>query len=181
MRMSSRLLIAVVALGGSASLAHASDLITIPVQSSDVAIPVGGGGFDWNGFYTGVYGVAQSSEARGTEIGVGVEAGVNAQFDFFLVGGEVSLHGLTGETLDTAYGQVLGRGGLLLTDDLLAYASAGYGMDLNGLGERDVLAGAGVEYAISDDISVNAEYLRGFDIEGGNAKDQFSLGARFHF
>ena len=139
------------------------------------------GAFDWNGFYTGVYGVVQSSELRGTEVGAGVEAGVNAQFDFFLVGGEVALHGLTGDTIDTAYGQVTGRGGVLVTDDLLAYASAGYGMELSGTGERDFLAGGGLEYAVSDGISINAEYLRGFDVEGGNPKDQISLGARFHF
>ncbi|MDF2982283.1 MAG: hypothetical protein K0Q69_2055 [Devosia sp.] len=160
-------------LAAMAGAATASDLISVPVASSDVAVPVATG-FDWSGFYAGVYGVVQSSPVRGTEVGAGI-------VDFFLVGGEVALHGLTGDTIDTAYGQVTGRGGLLVTDDLLAYASAGYGMELSGTGERDFLAGGGIEYAVTDDISINAEYLRGFALEGGNDKNQFSLGARFHF
>ena len=180
MRMSLRLMLAGVLLATTAGAASASDLIAVPMGSSEVAVPVATG-FDWSGFYAGVYGVVQSSSARGTEVGAGIEAGVNAQFDFFLVGGEVALHGLTGDTIDTAYGQVTGRGGVLVTDDRLAYASAGYGMELSGTGERDFLAGGGLEYAVSDDISIIAEYLRGFDVEGGNPKDQISLGARFHF
>ena len=180
MRMSLRLMLAGMLLATTAGAAAASDLITVPVGSKDVAVPVATG-FNWSGFYAGVYGVVQSSPARGSEVGAGIEAGVNAQLDFFLVGGEVALHGLTGDTIDTAYGQVTGRGGVLVTDDLLAYASAGYGMDLSGMGERDFLAGGGLEYAVSDDISINAEYMRGFDVEGGNPKDQVSLGARFHF
>jgi len=180
MRLSLRLVLAGAVLAASTAAAVASDLITVPVGTSEVAVPVATG-FDWSGFYAGVYGVVQSSPLRGTEVGAGIAAGVNAQFDFFLIGGEVALHGLTGDTIDTAYGQVTGRGGLLVTDDLLAYASAGYGMELSGTGERDFLAGGGLEYAVTDDISVNAQYLRGFDLEGGNAKDQFSLGARFHF
>lgn len=180
MRMSLRLMLAGALLATTMGAATASDLITVPIGSSEVAVPVATG-FDWSGFYAGVYGVVQSSPARATEVGAGIEAGVNAQLDFFLVGGEVAIHGLTGDTIDTAYGQITGRGGVLVTDDLLAYASAGYGMELSGTGERDFLAGGGLEYAVSDDISINAEYLRGFDVEGGNPKDQFSLGARFHF
>lgn len=180
MRVSLRLMLAGVLLATTVGAATASDLITVPLGSSEVAVPVASG-FDWSGFYAGVYGVVQSSPARGAEVGAGIAAGVNAQFDFFLVGGEVALHGLTGDTIDTAYGQVTGRGGVLVTDNLLAYASAGYGMDLTGTGEADLLAGGGLEYAVTDDLSINAEYLRGFDLEGGNPKDQFSLGARFHF
>lgn len=180
MLVSLRLMLAGAMLAATAGVGMASDLITVPVGSSAVAVPVATG-FDWSGFYAGVYGVVQSSQVRGTEVGGGIAAGVNAQLDFFLVGGEVALQGLTNDTIDTAYGRVTGRGGLLVTEDLLAYASAGYGMEFGGTGERDFLAGGGIEYAVTDDISINAEYLRGFDLEGGNAKDQFSLGARFHF
>ncbi|MDC9824600.1 outer membrane beta-barrel protein [Devosia sp. ZB163] len=179
--MSRRLLIVGIVLACGTGAGMASDLMSVPVQSSAVAIPVGGEGYNWNGFYAGLYGVVQSSAERDVETGVGVEAGVNAQFDFFLVGGEVALQGLTGDTIDTAYGQVTGRGGVLITNDLLAYASAGYGMELTGTGESDLLAGGGIEYAINDALSVNAEYTRSFSIEGDNDKNQFTLGARFHF
>ncbi|WP_439601495.1 outer membrane protein [Devosia sp.] len=180
MLVSLRLTIAGALLAATAGGAVASDLITVRVGTSNEALPVASG-YDWSGFYAGVYGVAQSSPERGTQVGAGIAAGVNAQFDFFLIGGEVALQGLTGDTIDTAYGQITGRGGVLVTDALLAYASAGYGMDLSGQGERDLLAGGGLEYAVTDDISINAEYLRGFNLDGGDGKDQFSLGARFHF
>ncbi len=179
MRMFTRLLIAGALLGAGG--AQASDLITVPVEASGGSVPVAGDSFDWNGFYVGVYGVAQSSDLRGGEVGAGAEVGVNAQFDFFLVGGEVAIQGLTSDTIDTAYGKITGRGGVLITPDLLAYASAGYGLELTGTGESDLLAGGGVEFAVNDALSVNAEYTRSFSIEGDNDKDQFTLGARFHF
>ncbi len=181
MRMLQRLLSASLFAGLSIGAGHAAELLTIPVESSAVSVPVVGEGFDWNGFYAGVYGVAQSSDARDGEIGIGIEAGVNAQLDFFLVGGEVALHGMTSDTIDTAYGQITGRGGVLLTDDLLAYVSAGYGAELTGTGESNALAGGGLEYAVNDGVSVSAEYLHGFALEGDNVTDQFSLGAKFHF
>lgn len=181
MRMFLRLLVAGAFIGTSIGAGAAAELITVPVESTGIAVNVAGESFDWNGFYAGVYGIAQSSPERDTEVGLGIAAGVNAQFDFLLVGGEVALHGLTGDTIDTAYGQVTGRGGVLLTQDLLAYVSAGYGMELTGTDEANLLAGGGIEYAVGDNFSVNAEYLHGFALEGDNPTDQFSLGAKFHF
>jgi outer membrane immunogenic protein len=32
-----------------------------------------------------------------------------------------------------------------------------------------------------ENVSVRAQYLRGFPVEGDNPKDQFTLGAAFHF
>jgi outer membrane immunogenic protein len=161
--------------------ATAADPIVVPLESAGINVPVAGEGFDWSGFYAGVYGVTQSSAERGGSVGIGVEAGVNATFDFFLVGGEVALHGLTSDTIDTAYGQVTGRGGVLVTDQLLAFVSAGYSAELTGTGEAGVLAGGGLEFALSNDVSVSAEYMREFAVEGDNPSDQFSLGAKFHF
>jgi outer membrane immunogenic protein len=165
----------------SAGSATAADLITMPVSSSPVEIPVAAAGYDWTGFYTGVYGVVQQSPAGGTQYGLGINAGVNAQFDFFLIGGEVALHGLTGGTLDTTYGQVLGKAGVVISDSVMLYAAAGYGIDLGAPAEDDWLLGAGVELAVADNVSVRAQYLHGFPITGGNPKDQVTVGAHFHF
>lgn len=177
--------IAVAALITTAGLgigsAQAADLITMPVSSSPVEIPVAGSGYDWNGFYTGVYGVVQSSPNGGVQYGAGINAGVNAQFDFFLVGAEVALHGLTGGNFDTTYGQVLGKAGVVLSDNLMLYAAAGYGIDLGAPVEEDFLAGGGVEFAVAENVSVRAQYLHGFPITGGNPKDQVTLGAHFQF
>lgn len=170
--------------GVGAGSALAADPITVPMSSTGV-VPIvsdGGGKFDWDGFYAGVYGVAQGNSATDSQIGLGLDAGVNAQLDFFLVGGEVALEGLTNDELDTAYGKVLGKAGVTLTDDVLLYASAGLGADLGGgTVSSNLLLGGGVELALTDDLSVRAQYLHGFTITGDNETDQVTLGANFHF
>lgn len=181
MGLSSKLAIAGLIMLIGAGAAQAADPIAVPLSESPAQLPVADTGFDWNGFYAGVYGVGQWSPAGGSQLGIGVDAGVNAQLDFVLVGGEVALHGLTGGTIDTAYGQVLGRAGVLITDDVLLYAAAGYGIDLGLPAEDDLLLGGGVELAVADDVSVRAQYLHGFPLSGGNPKDQVTLGAHFHF
>jgi outer membrane immunogenic protein len=160
--------------------ANAAEPIVVPIDSTGRSVPLTGGATDWTGFYAGVYGVARQDDADETSLGLGLSAGANAQIDFFLVGAEVSLQGLTGDTVDTAYGEVVGRSGLVLNDDVLLYAAAGYGWDLAG-GDGELLAGGGVEFAVNNQLSVNAQYLRGFDQSDDTQSNQFALGARFHF
>lgn len=175
-----RTIAAVMLLSALPAVALAADPITVSIDSTGRSIPLTESATDWSGFYAGVYGVAQNSENNGVQAGLGLTAGVNAQIDFVLVGAEVNLQGVTSDSIDTAYGEVLGRTGLVLDDDILLYAAAGYGWDLAG-GESDILAGGGVEFAINDELSLNAQYLRGFDQTGDNPKDQVTLGARIHF
>jgi outer membrane immunogenic protein len=171
------------ALAGTMSVgtAMAADPITVPT-STPVELPVAEpASFDWSGFYAGVYGGAQFSPAGGDQFGLGITAGVNAQFDFYLLGAEVAVHGLTGGVGDTSYGQILGRAGLVVTDDVVVYAAAGYGLDLGAPDENDVLVGGGVELAVTDSVSVEAQYLHGFPVSGGKEKNQITLGANYHF
>lgn len=173
--------IAGMALAAPSGAAMAADLITVPV-STQAEMPLhGGSGFDWSGFYAGVYGAAQNGPASGTQYGIGINAGVNAQFDFYLLGAEVAVKGLAGEVGDTAYGQILGRAGLVVNDNVLLYTAGGFGIDLGAPSEEDALLGGGVELSVTDSVSVRAQYLHGFPIEGGNPKDQFTIGANFHF
>lgn len=179
-------IITLAALTGTVSVtgALAADLITVPTSTSPIEMPIyDDAGFDWSGFYAGVYGGAQNGTTSGTQYGLGVQAGVNAQFDFYLLGAEVAVHGLTGgTTAETSYGQILGRAGLVVSDDVLVYAAGGYGIDLGPPDEQDLLLGGGVELAVTDSISVEAQYLHGFPLNGGGtAKDQFTVGANFHF
>lgn len=162
------------------AMAHGADLITVPMSNND-AVPVADSAIDWNGFYAGVYGIGRNSPVDGGQFGLGLDIGVNAQFEFVLVGGEIDVHGLVGGVGSTAYLQGLGKAGVALTDNLILYAAAGAGTDLTGLGESDVLLGGGVEFALTDDVSVDARYLHGFPLSGGNPKDQVSVGANFHF
>jgi outer membrane immunogenic protein len=160
--------------------ASAADLITMPVADQEVAI-YDDPGFDWSGFYAGVHGMGQVSPLGGSQYGIGVNAGVNAQLDFFLVGAEVALQAVLGGNHDTAYGQVLGRAGVLITEDVLLYAAAGYGIDVGQAPEDDVLLGAGVEMAVGENWTIRGQYLHGFPLSGGNPKDQVTIGANFHF
>jgi len=182
MRLSHRIALAASAITLMSGSAMAADLITVPT-STPAEIPVHEeAGFDWNGFYAGLYGGIQNSPVAGMQYGLGVQAGVNAQFDFYLLGAEVAVHGLTGGNVgNTSYGQILGRAGLVVSDNVLVYAAGGYGIDLGAPEEEDVLLGGGVELAVTDNVSVRAQYLHGFPIEGGNPKDQFTVGAAFHF
>jgi outer membrane immunogenic protein len=172
---------AVLALVAPISVAEAADLITVPT-STNAELPIHDeAGFDWSGFYAGVYGGVQNGAASGLQYGIGLNAGINAQFDFYLVGAEVAVKGLTGDVGDTAYGQILGRAGLVVSEDVLVYAAGGYGLDMGPPDEQDVLLGGGLELAVTDNVSVRAQYLHAFPTQGGNAKDQFTLGANFHF
>lgn len=163
------------------AVAVAADVITVPI-SSQAELPIYEvAGFDWSGFYAGVYGSAQNSALWGTQYGLGANAGVNAQFDFYLLGAEVAVQGLTDGLGDTTYGQLLGRAGLVVSDNVLLYTAGGYGIDLGTPDEQDALLGGGVELAVTDSVSVRAQYLHGFPLQGDNPKDQFSVGANFHF
>jgi outer membrane immunogenic protein len=63
----------------------------------------------------------------------------------------------------------------------VVYAAGGYGIDMGPPNEEDALLGGGVELAVTEDISVRAQYLHGFPLQGGNNKNQFTLGASYHF
>jgi len=175
------LTIAALSTVSSVASSMAADLITVPM-STPVEMPVAEGkAFDWSGFYAGVYGGGQFSPTGGDQLGLGISVGVNAQFDFYLLGAEVAVEGLTGGVGDTSYGQILGRAGLVVTDDVVVYAAGGYGMDLGAPQEDDVLIGGGVEIAVTDSLSLEAQYLHGFPLSGDNAKDQVTIGANYHF
>lgn len=183
MRIASTLALAALATSASIGVSAAADLITIPTSTQAELPVVENVGFDWSGFYAGVYGTAQNGAVSDTQYGLGVHAGVNAQFDFYLLGAEVAVSGLpaNGTVGETTYGQVLGRAGLVVSDNVLVYGAGGYGIDLGVPDEQDALLGGGVELAVTDAISVRAQYLHGFPVQGGNDKDQFTVGASYHF
>ncbi|GLQ57721.1 outer membrane protein [Devosia nitrariae] len=163
--------------------AMGSDILTVSTSSAPVAgLPVhDDSGFDWSGFYAEVFGTVQRGDESGTQYGLGIGAGVNAAFDFYLLGAEVTVQGVAGDVGETSYGQILGRAGLIVNDDVAVYAAGGYGIDLGVPDEEDYLIGAGVELVITDSISLRAQYLHGFPAEGGNDRNQFTLGAAYHF
>lgn len=164
--------------------ALAADAITTPPPPIPQVPVVDYSGFDWNGFYAGLGVGAQNEITGNTSWALGGQLGVNAAFDFFVVGAEAGLEGVF-DTPDTyAYGSILGRAGVLVTNDLLAYGAVGYGSDFGaatGSGQH-VLAGGGLEFAATDDVSIRGQYLYGWEQSGGgNDVHKFSVGANFHF
>jgi len=162
--------------------AHAADAFTVPdIPVTDPLAVYNDPGFNWSGFYAGVMGVVQDNPA-GWEYGPGIVAGVNTQLDYFVLGAEAGLTGLTDGTNWRGYGQVLGRGGVVVTDEVLAYAALGFGADLSATNNRHFLAGGGLEVAVTDAVSIKAQYLRGIPVDAVSTPvNQFSIGANFHF
>jgi len=166
---------------GLVPAARAADVISYQTSTAQqVPVASGDSSFDWNGFYAGVYGAYRHSPAAGDQFGVGIDAGVNVTFNYVLAGAEVAVEGLGGNDA-TSYVSGVGRAGLLVTDNALVYGAAGYGLDTGPANESDALIGGGLEYAITDNLSVRGQYLHGVPVTGANPKDQVTLGAQFHF
>jgi outer membrane immunogenic protein len=176
-------LLSTTAVGG----AFAADAIGLPPPPPVAEMPVfDQGGFDWNGFYAGVSGGAiHNIDQDETNWTLGVQAGANAQFDMFVVGLEASVDAVFDDEI-YAYAAVLGRAGVLVTDELLAYGAVGYGSDFDadeGVGDH-ILAGGGLEFAATNDVTIRGQYLYGWDQSNDTTSGDIhkvTLGANFHF
>lgn len=159
--------------------ATAADAIAYPLSSGEQVAVTDSAAMNWDGFYTGVMGAVRADGA-GPDFGAGLVAGGSTTYGFFVLGGELAAYGLADAAGTAGYGQVLARGGVLVTENVMAYATAGYGLDL-AAGNGEALAGGGMELGVSETLSLRAQYLRGVPVTGGAGSDQFSLGAIFHF
>jgi len=173
--------IAVFAAALAPTPALAQDPIVLPT-TVEAGLPVhDGAGYDWDGFYAGLYGAAASSPANGTQYGVGLNLGFNRAFDFVLVGGEVTFHATGNDLVASSYLQAVGRGGVLVTDNVLLFGAAGLGTDPGPGTDNHVLAGAGLEVGLTDSVSLRGQYLHGFPVTNANPIEQVTFGAEFHF
>ena len=181
MRRASTIIFSLLATVALAPAARAADLISYPTSTAEqVPVAPADSTFNWSGFYAGVYGAYRKSSVAGDQFGAGIDAGVNVTFNYVLAGAEVSVEGLGGNNA-TSYVSGVGRAGLLVTDNALLYGAAGYGIDTGAPDESDALVGGGLEYAITNNLSVRGQYLHGVPVTGANPKDEVSLGAQFHF
>ncbi|MBJ7577770.1 porin family protein [Devosia sp. MC532] len=186
-------------------VAAASTAVTPAVFAADLYTPVAdppvytASGFDWTGIYAGavggyVWGRSTSTPTTGgatTTIDpsggqIGATAGVNGQFDQFVLGleGEILWSGASGSAqiagaaaTDIAtvksdwQGAIKARAGVAF-DQVLIYAHGGFAFtdyyakaDLAGVFEGDYRTsrtgwtiGAGVEMAVTENVTVKAEY-----------------------
>lgn len=176
--------LAVMLSGGSA---YAADLI-IPTTPQPI---IESAGFDWDGIYVGAQGGAQfGGDTNGV---IGAFAGVN--FDTgsgFIAGVEVNGDYVwNGDDFNAWEVLASGRGGVLVTDDVLVYGKAGVGYrDTNNDGPAQGATyafGGGVEVAAAASFTVRGEILgQGFfgndaPKDGAPVAAKGTIGVAYHF
>lgn len=155
----SRVLAAATALCAiSATSTLAADLAITP----DPVMNYASSTFNWDGFYAGV-GVSGSTWSNGgpalTALDLDAVVGVNYTYDDFLIGLEASVGPWWDSAPNNGYAASLeARAGMLVTPETLLYASGGAYKFLSGGGVVYGYVGAGAEYAVSSNVTVDAEY-----------------------
>jgi outer membrane immunogenic protein len=156
-------LLATVATAALSSAAVAADLVI-----EDVPIIDNSYGFDWNGPYAGLWVAGLTTPA----FALGVDLGVNALIDSSLLAG---VEGNASWQSDSTW-TVQGHGRLgFVADQALIYGLAGLGWN-SGTGGF-VPIGAGVEFAVAENMSLKAEY----NYQWGPGIHVGKIGLNFHF
>ncbi|WP_196258258.1 hypothetical protein [Pelagibacterium limicola] len=130
-------------------------------------------GFDWDGFYAGVYG--GGVPVGTTSWNVGIFTGVNVAIDSAVFGVEAQLGADFGPGLGLD-ALLLGKAGMTL-GDILVYGTAGTGFVHGGFGYA---VGGGGEYAFTDSMSGRVEALGLGTWGGGLSALRLTAGVAFH-
>jgi len=116
-------------------------------------------GFDWDGFYMGlgVTGSSLSNIVTETTGYLDIIAGFNVTSGSVLFGAEAWIGGYSANTGDTGWGGgAAARVGYLISPEALIYLSGGgYFYDA---GAQYGTIGAGAEFAVTDNLSIDLEY-----------------------
>ncbi len=154
--------LSIAALTGIAMTAGALAADPVTDYATEVAPAYSANGFDWNRYYIGLN---SSYIGTGTNYwGIGGVMGINIQDGAIVYGGELEASArVANGNISGGLFQATARAGYLLSDDMLVYAIAGGGSN-NGTGIG--LVGAGVEFAVVQDVTVGAEYNYLFDGSG---------------
>jgi opacity protein-like surface antigen len=178
--------------------AQAADLI-IPTTPQPIMESYG---FDWEGLYFGArvggqfigtteYGRVGAGPATTAGV-IGAAAGVNfIPMDPLLLGVEVTADytwGLTGPVTDTGEFFANVRAGAVITDNAMVYALGGVGAaTAAGTTEGLYQLGGGVEFAVTDAITVRGEVVGQGDFSTTGGTDNFfeatkaTVGVFYHF
>ncbi|HEY4202236.1 MAG TPA: outer membrane beta-barrel protein [Devosiaceae bacterium] len=139
--------------------AQAADLLlptTTPAPVYDASV------FGFDGFYAGLSAGGLFAEDDGRAGSIGVVAGYNFTVsDPIVLGVEGQLDALYYDGEFNAYDAlILGRIGVLASDQVLVYAAAGIGTLGNDDDNEGIYAvGGGVEVAVTDNMSIRGEVL----------------------
>jgi len=128
-----------------------------PVITVEPAYIAPDSNFDWNGFYMGVGISGSSSTGNLLTAYADFIAGINIVQDDILFGIEGYINGYSSNSPTSGYGVGIDtRIGYLATPDALLYLSGGgYFYDT---GTQTASIGAGAEFAISDNVSLDLHY-----------------------
>lgn len=160
--------------------AFAADLI-IPTTPQPI---IESAGFSWDGFYAGVHAGGEFFPLATTGV-VGVHAGVNfIVADPILLGVEATAEYVWSNIVDYSEYFINARLGAVVTDSAMVYALAGTGFAANGGATSNIYQlGGGVEFAVTDAVSVRAQIV---GIAAYSSPDFFdaakvTVGISYHF
>ncbi|HWA17530.1 MAG TPA: hypothetical protein VG757_00905 [Devosia sp.] len=164
MKLFRLMLAALAGLGFQTALAVAADPLA--------QIYNGPSGSIWDGVF---FGIGASATDSGS-LGIGGTVGVNKQSDQLVYG--LLFDGALLSTGDVNL-QASGRLGFLPTDEFLLYGLAGLGAHTT-YGPYASFGG-GVEFALSDSMSIRAEAQHGIDLDTSIGYNVVVAGLNFHF
>ncbi|MCD7060898.1 hypothetical protein [Pelagibacterium xiamenense] len=134
-------------------------------------------GFDWDGFYSGVYGGGVPVTDNEKSWSGGIFTGVNVALDqTFVLGAEAQLGGDFEQDNIALDALVLAKGGASF-GEALVYGTGGTGLIA---GEFGYAFGGGVEYGFTDYISVRGEALGTGEWGSGPDEMRLTAGIAFH-
>jgi len=168
--------ISVAALMGVAMTAGASAADPVTNYAVEATPTYAAPSFDWNRYYLGLN---TSYINAGTNYwGIGGVAGINIQDGDIVYGGELEASArITGGTWSGALSEATVRAGYLVSDDVLLYGIGGGGFNAGtGVG----LLGAGIEFAVTQDVTIGTEYNYLFN-SGGSVGHEVDGKVRWYF
>jgi outer membrane immunogenic protein len=163
-------LLATAASAAFSGAAFAADLI-MDVPEAPAVVD---NSFTWDGAYFGAF---VSGQDVPSALGAGIVVGVNKSTDSLLFGGELEGQYLAGGNWAALAD---GRLGVFVADNAVLYGLAGIGTDtVNG---TFVPVGAGVEFGLTDNVSLRAQYQYNWDISNAaESSNVVKVGVNWHF
>jgi opacity protein-like surface antigen len=164
-------LLATAATAVLSSAAFAADLIVDTPPATPV---VNSSSFNWDGPYIGALLQGQMAPAA---FGIGADLGVNALMDNIVIGGEIE--GVVGIPANANVQGTVKIGGLI-SDSALLYAYTGIGTRTPS--SWYVPLGAGVEFAVADNVGLKVEGQYNFDLTSSAQNSAaVKVGINWHF
>jgi opacity protein-like surface antigen len=153
----------------------AADLVMEEVAVDDVMTE------NWTGFYVGgqVLGTAFQGPFPSNSVDLGVVVGANVQLDQVVLGAEGRVAYYIDDTFPPGF--VAGasvRAGYLVSEDVLLYGSAGY--DRFSPGALYSNLGLGVEFNVTESLSVDLEAKRWWQVFGPYTANTLSASLNWH-